>query len=155
MKTLDFLNNETINEKLSINLDNYDQFEEYVIYINLWGDNSSILNLVINHNAKNTKSRIKIRAVLKDQAKLSINGLVKIQKGMKGSDTYFDARILTLSQHATGIIVPSLEIDEMDVKAGHSASVTNISDRDMFYLTSRGISIENSTKLIEQGFLRK
>ena len=155
MKRIDWINNENINENINIDLDNIGHEEELEIFIKLWGDNNSQLNIVANHLAKETKSRIKIRAIIDDKAKLKIKGTVRIAKGMKGSDTYFDAKILTLSEKAVGNITPGLEIDENDVKAGHAASITNVSERDMFYLMSRGLDQKNSERLIVEGFLKR
>ena len=49
--------------------------------------------------------------------------------------------------------IPGLEIENNNVKATHSATVTQIDDEHLFYITSRGVTRENAKKMIVLGFL--
>ena len=60
---------------------------------------------------------------------------------------------MLLSKDAKADAIPSLEIENNDVKATHSASVAQINDDQMFYLMSRGLDENNSKKLMIDGFL--
>ena len=48
---------------------------------------------------------------------------------------------------------PSMEIDEENVQIGHEATVSKVSDDQIFYLMSRGIPEQEATKMIVNGFL--
>ena len=50
-------------------------------------------------------------------------------------------------------ICPNLYIDNYDVDSNHSAYIGKFRDEAMFYLMSRGISLENSYRLLLNGFL--
>jgi Fe-S cluster assembly protein SufD len=122
----------------------------------LLGKGKDTLKLTTNvhHASPDTKSEVLIKSALKDEANVDFDGLVKIAPGAKGTQAWLAAHILLLSQHARGRTVPSLEILENDIKAGHATTVGRISDREMFYIMSRGISEQKAKGLIMQGYLQ-
>ena|SRR5258708_6281178 len=111
------------------------------------------INLKITHAAPNTKSEIILKGVLKDTSRVNFEGLVKIEKGAKGTNTWLATHLLILSDQAKGRATPSLEILENDIKAGHAATVGKVNEMEMFYLQSRGLSDKKAKQLIVQGFL--
>jgi Fe-S cluster assembly protein SufD len=121
----------------------------------LLGKDTSKLDLKINisHQKPGTKSRIIVKGLLDDNADINFNGLVKIEKGAKDTDTSLAAHILLLSDKAKVTVVPSLEIEENHIKAGHAATIGRINDLELFYLCSRGLSEKEAKSLIVQGFL--
>ncbi|HSA83949.1 MAG TPA: SufD family Fe-S cluster assembly protein [Patescibacteria group bacterium] len=118
-------------------------------------ENQSLtLKVKVVHSAPETKSNVVIKSALSDMAKVDIDGLVKIDPGAKGTQAWLAAHLLLLSEKAKGRAVPSLEILENDIKAGHATTVGRINDMEMFYLMSRGLSSDVARKLIVQGFLQ-
>jgi Fe-S cluster assembly protein SufB/Fe-S cluster assembly protein SufD len=59
---------------------------------------------------------------------------------------------MILSKDALADAIPGLEIETNEVKATHSASVAQINEEEIFYLTSRGLSEDEAKKLIIVGF---
>jgi Fe-S cluster assembly protein SufD len=120
----------------------------------LGNENQSLaLSVKVAHQAKDTKSEIIIKSALSDSAEVDIDGLVKIEPGAKGTNAWLAAHLLLLSERAKGKAIPSLEILENDIKAGHATTVGRINDLEMFYLMSRGLSQISAKKLIVEGFL--
>lgn len=117
------------------------------------GDNKLIFNTSVIHEAPNTKSLTTIRGVFRDTSSFSNDGLVAIKRGAKAADGYFSSKIL-LFDEARGKSVPSLEIDENDLKAGHASTVGRPEPSQLFYLQSRGISEKQATELIVSGFFK-
>lgn len=118
-------------------------------------ENQSLtLRVQVEHMAPETKSNVVIKSALSDTAKVDIDGLVKIDQGAKGTNAWLAAHLLLLSEKAKGRAVPSLEILENDIKAGHATTVGRINDMEMFYLQSRGLERETAKRLIVQGFLQ-
>jgi Fe-S cluster assembly scaffold protein SufB len=115
---------------------------------------SLTLKVQVYHQAQQTTSRVIIKSALTDNAKVDIDGLVKIEPGAKGTNAWLAAHLLLLSEKAKGRAIPSLEILENDIKAGHATTVGRINDLEMFYLQSRGLEKETAKKLIVQGFLQ-
>jgi Fe-S cluster assembly protein SufD len=56
-------------------------------------------------------------------------------------------RLRLIGPESRGQLLPGLNIAANDVKAGHSASTFQLSAEDMFYLRSRGLSLDNIQKL--------
>lgn len=115
------------------------------------GHRSVIFNTNVVHAAKNTKSITTIRGVFKDHASINNDGMVRINKGAKNSDGYFASKIL-LFDDAKGRSVPSLEIDENELKAGHASTVGRPDENQLFYLRSRGLTEKQASELIVTGF---
>lgn len=111
------------------------------------------IKITVIHAAPNTKSEIILKGVLKDLSRVNLEGLVKIEKGAKGTNTWLATHLLILSDQAKGKAVPSLEILENDIQAGHAATIGKVSDAEMFYLQSRGLSKDQAKSLIVEGFL--
>ncbi len=115
------------------------------------GNQSVIFNTNVVHKGQKTKSLTTIRGVFHDRSSFSNDGVVRIDKGAKGADGYFASKIL-LFDNAKGRSVPSLEIDENDLKAGHASTVGRPDEQQLFYLRSRGLSEKEAEKLLISGF---
>lgn len=111
------------------------------------------LNVNIDHIAPDTASDTLIKSVLTDRAIGSFYGLVTIAKGAKNTDTFFREDALLLSDTAKAEAIPSLEIDENEVKAGHASTVGPVDEEQLFYLMSRGINQKEAEILVVKGFL--
>ncbi|HEX8931539.1 MAG TPA: SufD family Fe-S cluster assembly protein [Patescibacteria group bacterium] len=113
------------------------------------------LQIKVEHQMPQTTSNVVIKGALTESSKVEIDGLVKINPGAKGTNAWLAAHLLLLSEKAKGKAVPSLEILENDIKAGHATTVGRINDLEMFYLMSRGLSKDTAKKLIVEGFLQE
>lgn len=111
-------------------------------------------NININHNAPNTTSNIFVRSVLTDRADVHLEGMVRIKRGAYGTDTYLKEDALLLSSEAKAFVLPSLEIDENRVKAGHSSSIGPIDSEQLFYLMSRGLKLSEAKKMVVNGYIQ-
>ncbi len=124
----------------------------HIIGIFLGSDQSSItFNTNVVHKGKNTWSRTDIRGVFRNHSSFDNDGLVTIVKGAKGADGYFSSKVL-LFDDAKGRSVPSLEIDENELKAGHASTVGRPDEQQLFYLRSRGLTEKEAEKLLVSGF---
>ena len=118
-------------------------------------DNSQSENITVRveNLAPRSNGNIVNYGIVKDTAHLAFNGIGKIHKGMKGVDNQQETRLLNLSVDAQAIANPFLLIDEGDITAGHAASIGQINPEQVYYLMSRGLSKQESEKMIVTGFL--
>ena len=79
--------------------------------------------------------------------------MIRIGKEAKNSNAYLAGHAILLSEDAKSDAIPGLEILTNDVKATHSASVSQIDDEQIFYIMSRGLSESEAKKFIVLGFL--
>lgn len=107
----------------------------------------------IHHEAPDTKSRVTLRGILKDQSSADIKITAFLQKGASGADAAIDAKALLLSEDAKAELRPYLEIDEQEVKATHATFVGPLDEEELFYVRSRGLSEEEARKILVDGFL--
>ena len=116
-------------------------------------DNKSIL-VSAYHRAKLTFARVDNYGVAKDDSKLLFAGTSHILNGMSKSKTHQNAKIMVFDSNSDAIAKPILKIDENDIEASHAAVVGKISDEHLFYLTSRGLSLDDAKMLITLGYLK-
>ena len=140
--------------------------EEITIKAELQGDNASFLlcglflgtgnkkiifNTDVTHRGRNTRSLTTLRGVFSKNVDFSNDGMIRIIKGAKNTDGYFQSKVL-LFDDAKGRSVPSLEIDENEVKAGHGSTIGRPDEEQLFYLRSRGLTEKQAESLIISGF---
>jgi Fe-S cluster assembly scaffold protein SufB len=108
----------------------------------------------IDHLGEDTTSDTLIKSVLTDESVGNFYGLVKIVKGAKNTNTFFREDALLLSKQAKAEAIPSLEIDENEVKAGHASTVGPVDEEQVFYLMSRGVTRKDAKRLIVRGYFQ-
>ena len=113
-------------------------------------------NIVVSvlHNAPSTFARVDNYGVAKDTSKLLFAGTSHILNGMIKSKTQQNAKIMVFDEGCVATCKPILKIDENDIEASHAAAVGKISDDQIFYLTSRGLTLEESKMIITLGYLK-
>ena len=106
----------------------------------------------ITHIGPNTSGHAISKGVVKDKSRSLFKGMIRIEKDAKNSRAYLAEHGMILSKDALADAIPGLEISTNEVKATHSASVAQINEEEIFYLTSRGLSENDAKKLIIVGF---
>jgi FeS assembly protein SufD len=106
----------------------------------------------ITHIGQNTTGHAISKGVVKDKARVVFKGMIRITKDAKNSRAYLAEHGMILGKEARADAIPGLEIETNEVKATHSASVSQINDEQIFYLMSRGMPEDDAKKLIIVGF---
>jgi Fe-S cluster assembly protein SufB/Fe-S cluster assembly protein SufD len=106
----------------------------------------------ITHIGPNTSGHAISKGVVKDKARSLFKGMIRIEKDAKNSRAYLAEHGMIMGKDALADAIPGLEISTNEVKATHSASVAQINQEEIFYLMSRGISEDDSKKLVIVGF---
>ncbi|OGJ62914.1 hypothetical protein A3H22_02565 [Candidatus Peribacteria bacterium RIFCSPLOWO2_12_FULL_55_15] len=104
-------------------------------------------------HAPHGKGEVAMKGVACGRARVGCHGAIVIGEDGDGTSTHLTQHILMLDASAKVDAVPALEIKTNDVKARHSATVTKVSADDLFYMGSRGISLEEARRLCVEGFL--
>lgn len=106
----------------------------------------------INHLFDNTSGFVDNYGIAKDSSILEFAGTSFINANAKKSNTVQNAKIMLLDESSDGIAKPVLKIDQNDVVASHSASIGQMNEEHLFYLTSRGLSVSEAKRLIISGY---
>ncbi|GBC84500.1 FeS cluster assembly protein SufD [bacterium HR11] len=109
--------------------------------------------IFVQHTGPYTKSHVLMRGVMKDRARNVFYGLIRLEPVAQNADAYLQDHIMLLNPGAHSDSIPALEIEANQVRCGHSASVGEIDEEQLFYLQSRGLDETTARKLIVEGFL--
>jgi len=107
------------------------------------------------HLAPDTSSTILAKSVSKDGGKSAFRGIVKVVRGAKNSKSHMRCDALILDEKSKSDTFPTLQIDEHQVSTGHEATVGKVSEDQLFYLMSRGLSEQQAVTMIVSGFLEE
>jgi len=121
--------------------------------INLKDDQHHEIKTNINHLAENTKSHQLIKSVLNNNSKGVYQGKIFVSSKAQKTDGYQLSKALLLNENTEFDAKPELEIYADDVKCSHGSTSGNLDEDTIFYLMSRGLSYQQSRKLLINGFL--
>jgi Fe-S cluster assembly protein SufD len=105
-----------------------------------------------HHAAPSARSDLLFKGALSDSAESVFRGLIRVDEGAQLTDAYQTNRNLLLSEESQATTLPSLEIAADDVKCSHGATVGQVDEHQLFYLTSRGLTREQAERLLVFGF---
>jgi len=105
------------------------------------------------HGAPYTTSSITSKSISKSGGRAGYRGLVKVHKGAHGTKSNVVCDALILDEGSRSDTYPVMEIDEEDAAISHEATVSKVSDEQLFYLQSRGISEAQAMMMIVNGFI--
>jgi len=104
------------------------------------------------HIGKNTSGVITTKSICRNGGRTSYRGLVKVNKGAKNARVKVVCDALIMDDNSRTDTYPYNEINEKQTRIEHEASVSKVSDLQLHYLMSRGLSNEESISLIVAGF---
>lgn len=116
-------------------------------------DKEVTIDIIAEHFGEDTTSDMLTKAVV--SSKVKSTGLVKINKEADNAAGYQTANMIMTTPTAKAVSVPNLEIHNHNVTCSHGATISNIDDEHLFYLSSRGIAIEDGKKMIIDGFVKQ
>jgi Fe-S cluster assembly protein SufB len=105
------------------------------------------------HLAPNTTSRIVSKSVSKDGGRATYRGQLKVAPGATGVTASVRCDALMLDDISRSDTYPYIDIQEDDTTMTHEATVGKVSAEQVFYLMARGLTENEATNLIVQGFL--
>ena len=111
------------------------------------------LRTVQHHAAAKTRSDLLFKGVVANESHSVYSGLIRVEKGAKGTNAFQTNRNLVLSEGAHADSVPNLEIEDNDVRCSHASAVGPIDESQLFYLESRGVPTPAAERLIALGFM--
>lgn len=105
-----------------------------------------------HHGAPHTGSDLLFKNTLFGKGKTVFSGLIFVDEAAHYTDAYQTCRNLFMSDQAEANSMPGLEINADQVKCSHGSTSARVSDEEIYYLCSRGISPNNARRMIAQGF---
>jgi len=107
----------------------------------------------VMHLAPNTTSNILAKSISKDGGVMGYRGLVRMGHNSQGSKARVQCDGLMMDPESRSDTWPDIQIQNPHTTVAHEAVVGRISDEQMFYLQSRGLSEEEAAGMIVNGFI--
>jgi Fe-S cluster assembly protein SufB len=105
------------------------------------------------HAAPYTSSSIISKSVARGGGRTSYRGLVQVADGAHHSASTVRCDALLVDQISRSDTYPYVDVREDDVSMGHEATVSKVSDDQLFYLMSRGMAEDEAMAMIVRGFI--
>lgn len=105
------------------------------------------------HNAPNTSSSIVSKSIAKGGGSTDYRGSVKFGKNSSGSKSHVECDTIIMDDKSSSDTIPTNSIENSNVAMEHEATVSKISDEELYYLESRGIPERKATEMIIMGFV--
>jgi Fe-S cluster assembly protein SufB len=105
------------------------------------------------HAAPNTSSSIISKSVARGGGRTSYRGLVQVNEGAEHSQSIVKCDALLVDQISRSDTYPYVDVREDDVSMAHEATVSKVSDDQLFYLMSRGMEEDEAMAMIVRGFV--
>ncbi|MDD4123914.1 MAG: Fe-S cluster assembly protein SufB [Bacilli bacterium] len=105
------------------------------------------------HLAPNTSSVIISKSIAHDGGVVNYRGLVKIAKEAINSKSHVECDTLLLDDTSSSDTIPTNIVSNDSSQIEHEATVSKVSEEQLFYLMSRGLTKESATQMIVMGFI--
>ena len=105
------------------------------------------------HAAPNTSSTIISKSVARGGGRTSYRGLIQVNEGSYNAKTTVKCDALLIDDISSSDTYPYIDCREDDVSMGHEATVSRISEDQLFYLMQRGLNEDEAAAMIVRGFV--
>ena len=105
------------------------------------------------HLGKNTTSTIISKSLCRGGGVVNYRGLVRANKSAKGAKSHVECDTIILDDISRSDTIPTNFGQTDDMYIEHEATVSKVSDEQLFYLMSRGLTEEEATQMIVMGFI--
>ena len=106
------------------------------------------------HLGKNTKSTVISKGISTDGSSNSYRGLIKIMPSADNARNYSQCDSMLVGNDCSANTFPYLEVNNSSAIVEHEASTSKISEDQLLYLTSRGLTLEEAISILVNGFCK-
>ena len=106
------------------------------------------------HVGNNTNSTIVSKGISAGQSSNNYRGLVQVVEGAENAKNHSACDSLLIGRECSANTFPYIESDDDTASLAHEATTSNISEEQLFYLQSRGISEEDAASMVVKGFCK-
>jgi Fe-S cluster assembly protein SufD len=121
-------------------------------FVHAAGDEVLKVKFAVKHDQPNTSSRIGIGILAEGRARVEVDATTVISPTAPDTKAWLEIRAVVLDQAAV-TAAPNLVINHNAVQAGHAFSTKQVSDEELFYLASRGLSPAEAKQIIIEATL--
>lgn len=105
------------------------------------------------HLAPNTTSNVISKSISRAGGKVNYRGLVKVSDKAVNAKAHIECDTLILDNESTSDTIPVNVVNNGNAEIEHEATTSKVSEEQLYYLMSRGLSKEEATETILMGFI--
>jgi len=109
----------------------------------------------MTHLGKNTRSTIISKGISAGRGRNTYRGMVRIHKGASNGRNYSQCDSLLVGSKCAAYTFPDIQVHEPSAQMEHEASTSKIGEDQLFYCQTRGITPEDATNMIVNGFCKQ
>lgn len=106
------------------------------------------MNYVALHQGKHSNSLMEINGTLEEHGKKVFRGSIDFQKGCAGAKGAENENVLLMGEELVNQTIPLILCKEENVEGSHGASIGQLDDKVLFYLSARGFTPEEAKQMI-------
>jgi Fe-S cluster assembly protein SufD len=103
------------------------------------------------HKKNNATTTINIKNIATNNSKITSDATITIPKNSNNSVGHQNIKGIILDETSQIITSPNLQIQNNNINCSHSASITQIDEKHLFYLNTRGLNKKEALNIIIQG----
>ncbi len=107
----------------------------------------------VYHSASDTTSNVLMKSLSKGGGTSVYRGLIQVAPHADNVQSNIKCDALILDDHSRSDTVPVMKIQNNTASIAHEASAGTISAADVFYLQTRGLSEDEATAMVVNGFI--
>ena len=104
------------------------------------------------HLGNNTRSKIISKGISADKSSNAYRGIVHVHKRAKNAKNFTQCDSMLVGDQCIAKTYPTIQVNNPTAQTEHEASTTKLDEEKLFYLQSRGLSMEESINLLVTGF---
>jgi Fe-S cluster assembly protein SufB len=105
------------------------------------------------HFAPHTSSTIVSKSVARQGGRTAYRGLVRVQPGAHHAHSNVKCDTLLVDNVSRSDTYPYVDVREPDTSMAHEATISRVSEDQLFYLMSRGLAEDEAMAMIVRGFI--
>lgn len=113
-------------------------------------DESLDMNYVAYHTGRKTDTLMNVSGVLEDNARKNFRGTIDFRRGAKDATGNEMEEVLLMSDDVINQTIPVILCEEEDVEGNHGASIGKLDENLLFYMQSRGLSLEEIYRMMSR-----
>jgi len=138
-----------MNNKITINQDN----DSNIIFnYSFIAKDKCHLDFKSNLNGNNNETEINVKAVTENDGSVTIISTADTKPKIENNNMLENIRVLILNDEES-VCIPNLLVSSNEIAVNHACTISNIDRDSLFYLESKGLTEDDATQLIKNGYL--
>lgn len=107
------------------------------------------------HNGSHSTSILRLNGIATGYAQVEYSGMIAINESARASNAHQENKTILLSEHATAVSIPSLEVLNNDVQCGHGSAVGPLQKEQLRYAQARGIPLRDAHIMLMSSYFEQ